>query len=245
MRKALLSALGLCAGFGCHTAATEPGTSGSARATAAIRALGERDGSAVAQCQRAVDACNARLPDAAGGGACTRLAERCDALQDRLAELREPSEGCWRAVDACDTRAPEQAHCSRDLSLCDSLDQEASGDRDKALECEARVQACLLRAEQLPEAALVACENIAAACDRVAEKRDKPQRSDAGTQSDDDESQDDDSSGHDDANDDGTSDGDDSAGDDDGVGAQRPRSPRPNVGRGRDRAPDGGVAADD
>lgn len=244
MRKVLLSALGLFAAFGCHTATPEPGESLSAQATAAIRAAGERDGNAVAQCQRAVDACNARVPDAAGSGVCTRLAERCDALQDRLAELRGPAEGCWRAVDACERHTPEQAQCSRDLSLCDALDVDASAARDNTLECEARVQTCLERAEALPAAALVACENMAAACDRVAENRANAGRGDAGASADDDSSGDDDSA-DDEASDGGSDDGSESDDDARGEGTQRPRPDRPPVGRGNGHAKDAGVETAD
>jgi hypothetical protein len=248
MRKVLLSALGLFGAIACNTATPGPGESLSAQATAAIRALGERDGQAVAQCQRAVNSCNTRLSDAAGSGVCARLAERCDALQDRLATLRGPAEGCFRAVDACERHAPEQAQCSRDLSLCDALDEDASGDRDKTLECEARVQACLVRAESLPEAALIACENRAAACERVAENRANAGRGDAGGPSDDDSSGDGSSESDDDgASDGGTADSSESdEGDDgEGVGNQRPHPERPSVGRGHDRGVDAGVETAD
>lgn len=244
MRKAFISAVGLLAAFGCNTAPSEPGGASSARASAAIQALGARDGDAVAQCQRAVDACKTRVPDAAASGVCARLAERCDALQDRLAELRGPAEGCLRAVDACE-RAPEQARCSRDLSSCEALDEDASGERDRALECEARVLACLVRAQDLPEAALVSCDNMAAACERAAENRANAGRGDAGASSGDDSSGDD-SSGDDEAGDAGASDSDDdSSGDDDAEGDERPRPDRPGLGRGRDRGADAGVKAAD
>jgi hypothetical protein len=243
MRNVLLSGLGLFAAIACNTATTQPDASLSAQATAAIRALGERDGQAVAQCQRAVDSCKARVPDAAGSAVCTRLAERCDALQDRLAELRGPAEGCLRAVDACQERAPEQAQCSRDLSLCDALDEDASTDRDKTLECEARVQSCLVRAEALPDAALVACENMAAACDRVAENRANAGSGDAGA-SDDDSSGDDSSESDDDDVSDGGADDSSESDEDDGVGNPGPRPDRPPVGRGRDRADAGVETAD-
>lgn len=250
MRTIPFSTLGLFAGLACSTATTEPDTSLSAQATAALRALGERDSQAVAQCQRAVDACNGKVPDAAGSGVCTRLAERCDALQERLAELRGPAEGCLRAVDACERHAPEQAQCSRDLSLCDALDQDVSADRDKTLECEARVQACLVRAEALPDAAMVACENMAAACDRVAENRANAGRADAGASSSDDSSGDDSSeSDEDEASDGGAVDSsesdesDESDGDgDDGAG--NPGN-RPDRGRGHGRGVDAGVETAD
>jgi hypothetical protein len=245
MRKAFASVFGLFGVIACNTASPEPDASQSGRAIAAIRALGERDGAALAQCQRAVDACNERVPDAAGSGVCTRLAERCDALQDRLAELRGPAESCWRAVDACERHAPEQASCPRDLSLCEALDQDASSDRDKTLECEARVQACVEHAESLPEAALVACENRAAACARVAENRANAGRADAGKSSDDDEQDDDDQDDDDDgqAIDGGASDGDEP--DDDGAGGQRPRPTHPETPRGGPHAADAGAASDD
>ena len=242
MRRAAVSAVGLLAGLACHAAPEQPKESVSARATAAIQALVARDADAVAQCQRAVDACNANVPDAAGSGVCARLADRCAAIQDRLAKLRGPAEGCWRAADACE-RAPEQAQCSRDVSLCEALDGDSSSERDKTLECEARVQACLVRASSLPDAALVACENMAAACDRVAENR--AGKGDAGASSGDDSS-DDDSSGDDSSGDDeGASDGgatesDDSSGDDDGDGNPG-RPDRPPAGHGHDRAADAGV----
>jgi hypothetical protein len=248
MRKVLLSALGLFAAIACNTATTEPDASLSAQATAAIRALGERDSQAVAQCQRAVDACNARLPDAGGGDVCARLAERCDALQERLAELRGPAEGCLHAVDACQTHAPEQAQCSRDISLCDAIDADASAERDKTLECEARVQACLVRAESLPDAALVACENMAAACDRVAENRASAGQGDAGASSGDDDSSEGDDEEASDAGGADSSESDDDDGDEDegdGVGDQRPRPDRPPVGRGRGRGADAGVETAD
>jgi hypothetical protein len=244
MRNVILSALGLFAAFACNTATTEPDGSLSAQTTAAIRALGERDGQAVAQCQRAVDACNARVPDAAGSAVCARLAERCDALQDRLAELRGPAEGCLRAVDACQERAPEQAQCSRDLSLCDALDEDASGDRDKTLECEARVQSCLVRAEALPDAALVACENMAAACDRVAENRANAGSGDAGASSGDDSSGDDSSESDEDEVSDGGADDSSESDEDDGVGNPGPRPDRPRVDRGGGRADAGVETAD-
>lgn len=252
MRKVLLSALGLLAGVACNGAKTDPGASPSGRAEAAIHALGERDGRAVAQCQHAVDACNAEAADAAGNAACARLAERCEALQNRLAELRGPAEGCLHAVDACERHAPEQAQCSRDVSLCDALDEDASTARDKTLECEARVQACLVRAERLPEAALVACENMAAACDRVAENRANAGRGDAGASSDDDADDDDRDDpkardggvAHDD--DQGEDEDEDNDDDDQGDGAgNHGRPDRPPVGHGHGHAVDAGVETAD
>jgi hypothetical protein len=241
MRKLLLSTLGLLGAFACNTATPEAGESLSARATAALRAIGERDNKALAQCQQAVDSCNARVPDAAGSGVCARVAERCEKLEDRLAELRGPAEGCLHAVDACERHAPEQAQCSREISLCDALDEDAAGDRDKTLECEARVQACLVRAETLPDAALVACENMAAACDRVAENRANAGRGDAGESSGDDSSE----SDGDEASDGGTADSSESDEDDEGGGNQGPRPDRPPVGRGHGRGADAGVETAD
>ena len=124
MKNVVLSAMGLMLALGCSKAEPEPKDTDLSRATAAIRALAERDGQAVAQCGRAVDACNERLPDAAAGDVCGRLAERCEALQERLAEVRSPAVGCWRAVEACEQNAPEQAQCSRDASLCEALEED-------------------------------------------------------------------------------------------------------------------------
>lgn len=248
MRKAL-STVGLLAGLACNTTPAEPAPSTSERATAALQALVARDTDAVSRCQRAVDACNARVPDAAGNGVCTRLADRCAALEERLAELRGPAEGCWRAAATCDDAAPETARCPSDLALCGGMSEDAATDRDQALECEARVQACLLRAQDLPAAALVACENMAAACDRVAANRADAGDGDAGAASGDDSAGDDsgnDSSGDDDGADAGAADapsGDDDD-DDDAVDGE-PRPVRPPPGRGRDRAPNaGGSSAD-
>jgi hypothetical protein len=172
MKNVMLTALGLLLGLACNKAAPEPNETDLSRASAAIRALAERDGQAVAQCDHAVDACNERLPDAAGDTVCEKLAERCEALQTRLAEVRSPAVGCWRAVEACEQKAPEQARCSRDVSTCEALEQDVDVERAGAVECQARVEACLTRSADLPESALVACENIAAVCERAAARED-------------------------------------------------------------------------
>jgi hypothetical protein len=234
MKKRVLSALALTLTVGCSKSEPPPEPPPLSQAVAAIEALSELDGQAVARCEQAVDACNQRLPETAAVKVCQRLADRCDALAARLTEARGPAVACWNALRACEEHAPEQAQCSRDASLCEALAEEDAQERDRAVRCEDRVQACLTRAEELPEAALKACDNIAASCERAAGGKDK---ADAGVNDDDD--QDDDDQDDDDQDDD-----DDDQGEDAGKPA-RPDRPKDSPGRGpRDRA-DAGVEIDD
>src|SRR5690606_36212988 len=155
MIRKTLSAVFSFAAVACHPAPGE-NASAPARATGELQALLSRDAEALEQCEQALNACNASLPDAASAGVCARLAERCAALQELLAELRAPTEGCLRAAEACE-RAPHPARCSRDVDRCATLDRDASPERDQTLACEARVAACLVRARELPAPALAAC----------------------------------------------------------------------------------------
>jgi hypothetical protein len=255
MKKRVLSALSLMLTVGCSKSEPPPEPPPLSQAVAAIEALSELDGQAVARCEQAVDACNQRLPETAAVKVCQRLADRCDALAARLTEARGPAVACWNALRACEEHAPEQAQCSRDASLCEALAEEDAQERDRAVRCEDRVQACLTRAEELPEAALKACDNIAASCERAAGGKDK---ADAGVKDDDDDQddddqddddqddddQDDDDQDDDDQDDDDQDDDDDDQGEDAGKPA-RPDRPKDSPGRGpRDRA-DAGVEIDD
>jgi hypothetical protein len=251
MKKTVLSALAMVLTLGCSK--SEPAEKAPlSRAVAAIEALSELDSQAVARCERAVDACNERLPDSAAVNVCQRLADRCDALAARLTQARGPAVACWKALQACEEHAPEQAQCSRDASLCEALAAEDAEERDRAVQCEDRVQACLTRSEQLPEAALKACDNIAASCERAAAGKDKD-KADAGADDDGNDSDDDDGDDQDDddQDDDDQDDDDDDQGEDDDdqdEDAGKPgRADRPKntPGRGpRDRA-DAGVEIDD
>jgi hypothetical protein len=237
MKNVMLTAMGLLLAAACNKAAPEPNDTDLSRASAAIRALAERDGQAVAQCDHAVDACNERLADAAADTVCGKLAERCEALQTRLAEVRSPAIGCWRAVEACEQNAPEQAQCSRDVSTCEAIEQDVDVERDGAVACQARVEACLTRSATLPEAALVACENIAAACERAAAREDAGAAAPIEPPPVDSEDEDDGPSNED--GDDGDGDGDDA----DGV--DRPQRPDVPRGRGRGEPADAGAESAD
>jgi hypothetical protein len=222
MTKSLISTLGLLAAVGCgsNQPQQQPELS---RATAAIADLGARDAEPVAQCRRAVDACNARLPDAAPADVCTRIAARCDALEAHLAEVRGPTLRCWHSVQACEQHTTDPATCSDDAARCDSLESDSNEDRNGVVACEARVQDCLTRAETLPEAALVACDNMAAACERVSEIQAEhaAERADAGRDERDDEQEADEQ------------DDDEQAADDADAGAGRARGRPVDVPRGR------------
>jgi hypothetical protein len=232
MKRIIVSALGLLSAVACSKAETTSEAPPLSRAEAAIRALSTLDGEAVSQCERAVEACNERVPDAAPVDVCGRLATRCAALNERLSEGRGPAVGCWTALQACEA-APEQAQCTRDPSICEALGDEASTERDKLVECEAKVQRCLARSEDLPEAALVACENKAEACAHAAHDDaavDAGATSSSGSgdvDDDDDDVVDVDDDGDDDADID-----DDAADDDDDEAPPRDRPVRAGHGRG-------------
>jgi hypothetical protein len=235
----VVSALGVLSIFGC--AKDEPKSNGNelSKANAAIKALAEADTEVVAECQRAADACNAKVPDGKAVDVCERLAARCDALNERLAAGRGPAVGCWNAVEACTEHAPERAQCLSDPTVCEALAEDLAKQRDKALACEARVQSCLTRTEDLPEAALVSCENIAAACEHAAAAGNK---GDAGS---DDVDDDDDDDGEDRADggpagEQGESDDDDDAQGEDGSGA-KPHPAHPVTPRGHSAPADAGV----
>jgi hypothetical protein len=252
MKRIFASALSLLSVLGCSKDDPKPAADELSRGNAAIRAMTELDTQAVAECQRAVDACEARVPEGKAAGVCERLAARCDTLNERLANGRGPAVACWKALDACEQHAPEQAGCSSDPSLCEALANDAARERDKTLECQNRVQACLTRSESLPEAAAVACDNMAAACERAAAGRDK---GDAGAEDDDDEqgdrrdagaaSDDDDEQG-DDQDEDESDDQDEDEDGDEGNGS-KPRPDRPDGanGRGRGGRADAGVGSED
>jgi hypothetical protein len=234
MKKLVVSSLGLLSVLGCAEIEPKPETRELSRAAAAIRALSELDDKAVAACQRAVDACEERVPDAAGVDVCERLAARCTALNERLAEERGPAVGCWTAIENCEQNTPEQAQCSRDPARCEGLADEVAQDRDKAVKCEARVQSCLTRAADLPEAALVACENIAAVCERAA-------ANDAGVDVDGGAGAPDENENE---NEDEDEDEDEAEGDDDGS-RPKPRPARPENGNDRGERADAGTESDD
>lgn len=167
MSSKVLSALGLVCALGCQS--ETPGVTEPSRASAALQALSARDDAALAQCGRATEACNERLPDAAPAGVCERLAEHCERLQAHLAEVRAPAVGCWKGVRACEEHAADAGQCSSPPEACEPLDTGASEDGATVIECGERVEACLTRVAELPDAAAVSCDNVAAACERVAE----------------------------------------------------------------------------
>jgi hypothetical protein len=212
MTKTLISTLGLLAAVGCSSDQPRQ-QSQLSRATAAIAELDARDAEPVAQCRRAVDACNARLPDAAPAEVCTRIAARCDALEAQLAEVRGPARSCWQSVQACEQHTTDPTTCDGDAARCDTLAASSSEDRSGVVACEQRVQDCLTRAETLPAAALGACDNMAAACERVTaiQEEHAADRADAGD--DQDEASDED---------DGPADEDDGPADEDDPGEARP-----------------------
>jgi hypothetical protein len=167
MTQTVLCALGLLLLAGCNSQTPRTQNSETLRASAALEALSSKDSVAVAQCDHAVENCEARLPDAAPSGVCERLAQHCSELQEHLREVRAPAVGCWKAVEACAEHAADQAQCNRDAALCEPVDVAVTEDRATVVECSVKVEACLSRAVDLPEAAMVSCENIAAACERV------------------------------------------------------------------------------
>jgi hypothetical protein len=236
--KAGVFAIGLFAALGCNSEQPKPESPVVSQATAALKDLAERDAQLIAQCTSAVDACNARVADAAPSGACSRLAERCDALNERLDQVRGPAVHCWKAIQACENQAEDPTLCAGDALTCDSIDQDVSEARGHLVDCEARVQQCLIRVESLPEAALVSCDNVAAACDRVTAVKEahdaaKAARGDAGaTQGHDEDHEhcDEGIDGHD-GNDDGTEQGDD---------ADEPQSEEPEAVEGDDPVADEG-----
>ena len=244
MLKNVSITLGLVWALGCSSnEPAQPIDSRVSQATSAIQALSERDEATVAQCTNAVEACNLRRPDAAPADLCERLSSRCDDVNARLAEVRDPAVGCWRAVQECAEHTPEQAQCSRDPADCESVEAEAKVERDKAAECSARVEECLARVTELPEAAAVSCENVAAACDRVAAQASQGQDNNGDDQGDD----------GDDQGDDGDDQGDDDPGeedDEDGDNGGRPDAGRDPVrptppDRGNPNKGDAGVENDD
>lgn len=166
MSSKVLSALGLVLIVGCQSEAPRAADQGSP--SAALQALTARDDAALAQCGRAVENCNERRPDAAPADVCQRLADHCDQLQAHLAEVRKPAVGCLKAVQACEEHAPDAARCSSDPASCEPLNTGADEDGATVIECSSRVEACLARVAELPESAGVSCENISAACERVA-----------------------------------------------------------------------------
>ena len=234
--------------LGCSTDTPAPGAAASSRATLALQALTTRDSQATARCRAAVDACQTRVVDAAPGDVCERLADRCDALEAKLAEARGPAVHCWQGVRACEEHAPDQAQCSRDATGCEALDEGAADDRSRAVECTDRVQACLTRAADLPAAALVACDNIAAACEHAAAAGAGHAGRDAGADEDDATKGDDAiDAGDDDDDDDQGEDEDDADDSDDESGRGRgPRTDRGDVthAHGRDARSDAGTPTD-
>jgi len=151
MSSKVLSALGLVLFLGCQSETPQVGEQN--QASASFQALTARDDAALAQCGRAVDNCNNNRPDAAPGDQCQRLAEHCAELQAHLAEVRKPAADCLETADP---------------ATCEPLNDGAVEDGKTVIDCSARVEACLTRLAELPEAAAVSCDNISAACERVA-----------------------------------------------------------------------------
>lgn len=166
MTKTLLSTLALVLAAGCAKSDSAP--SSDERASQALQALSARDDERVARCNQAADTCTQNVPSSAGTDACTRLADHCTSLQQRLEDVRSPAMGCWRAVQECAAHAPEQAQCRRDPAECESTEDQVDAQREPLVSCSERVEACLARVAELPTAAAVSCENISAACERAA-----------------------------------------------------------------------------
>ena len=137
--------------LGCQSEALQVGEQN--QASASFQALTARDDAALAQCGRAVDNCNENRPDAAPAEGCQRLADHCAELLAHLAEVRAPAAECLETADP---------------ATCEPLNAGAVEDGKTVIDWSARVEACLTRAAELPEAAAVSCDNISAACERVA-----------------------------------------------------------------------------
>jgi hypothetical protein len=258
MRQLMFITLGLSVAAGCTS--TPPPEATSSPSGAALQALSARDEATVGQCSRAVDACKAHLPDAAPANTCERIEQHCDDLAARIHQLRAPAEQCWKAVQACEERATGQASCPLDAATCDALEGELKARRDPVVECSARVEACLARLPELPEQAAVACENVAAACDHIADahaKADGGAPTDEADDLDEDDSadQDEDAADQDedaaDQDEDAVDEDDDVAGDEsedaeDGKpnDVPRGREPRPNASPKSEVTPDAGVDTD-
>jgi hypothetical protein len=199
MTRQASCALGLFLALACKSSGTSTANTTS-RASAALEALVSQDEAVLAQCGRAVENCEEHQPDAAPAARCDRLATHCAEVLEHLAEVRSPAVGCWKGVQACEEHAPEQAQCSTDAAACEGLDQGTAEDRAVVIECGEKVEACLTRAVEIPEAAAVACENMSAACDRVAAlakaARDALKDMDDGDTGEDDQGEDDQGSGH-------------------------------------------------
>jgi hypothetical protein len=165
MTKNLLSALALVLAASC--AKSDVPIQSEERASQALQALSVRDEERVARCNESADVCTQHV-SSLGAEPCTRLAEHCTDLQQRLEEVRSPAVGCWRAVQECAAHTPEQAQCRRDPAECESTEDQVDVERDPVVACSERVEACLVRVAELPAAAAVSCDNIAAACERAA-----------------------------------------------------------------------------
>jgi hypothetical protein len=151
MSSKVLSALGLVLFLGCQS--ETPQVSEQNQTSASFQALSARDDAALAQCGRAVDNCNNNRPDAAPGDQCQRLADHCAELQAHLAEVRKPAADCLESADP---------------ATCEPLNDGAVEDGKTVIDCSTRVAACLTRVAELPEPAAISCDNISAACERVA-----------------------------------------------------------------------------
>ena len=162
-----LAALTLLLGTACSEHAppeTPVETSPLARARAALTALAEQDGIEVAQCREIADRCSERFMGAAPAEICARQAQRCDALESRLSELREPALLCWqRSARRCAGAGAERAGCKETVTDCELGDSELSRAREPVLSCGERLEACLEQAAETGGSGAY-CERLDASC---------------------------------------------------------------------------------
>ncbi len=165
---------GLIALLACSQRATQ--TSPTGQSEAALERAAAEDVRAVEACREVAARCALRLtgdpsdyddPDAGEPTGCAGRVARCDRLENHFASLLDPVRTCVESRRGCDEAS--EGRCGLGQGQCEALMSAAEEARAPLVRCQARVAACLSRGAEDAGPPTRACENMQAACDRMAE----------------------------------------------------------------------------
>jgi hypothetical protein len=123
------------------TASTDPAVSVGTSAEA-LRQLGQKVASDVAQCRDIVASC-ASEADSGSNARCDRLEQHCEQLEQQLEDDRAELEQCLEEAAACEQSATDPAECEAARAACTPSDRQFQSRRGRTLQCASRAAQCL------------------------------------------------------------------------------------------------------
>lgn len=150
------------------------------QARAAIKALEDRDESAVEACNADLKSCLSSVADGGAAGVCEELREQCRQAEEALEGVRKPAVDCWRGVERCADEgksfaadagpaptADAGASCNVRPRDCAGLSEDSDDDRTPILECKSEVRQCLSSVWHRPSDWREECGDVRDACSEI------------------------------------------------------------------------------